>query len=117
MMAQAHPADGKLKDLLGDMSVTVRREISGERLAIGRCFLPSSRMRSQWISSETIRASRVSSASRSSSSRRKTVPPGFCGLQRKKRRVFDEIAFSRKSKSKTQRPSRQTQAKYVCARG
>jgi hypothetical protein len=35
MIAHAQPAAGKLNALLGDISVTVRCEISGERLAIG----------------------------------------------------------------------------------
>ena len=40
MTAQAQPADGMLKVLFGDISVTVRREISGARLAIGTCGMP-----------------------------------------------------------------------------
>ena len=82
MIANAQPADGKLNALLGDISVTVRREMSASRQAIGTWGLPGSSSRSQWISSETISMSPVSSARRSSSSRRKIVPPGFCGLHR-----------------------------------
>ena len=54
MMAKAQPAPGKPKALLGEISVTVRREASRERLAIGTCGLPSSSRMSAWISSEQI---------------------------------------------------------------
>ena len=47
MIAHAQPAAGKLKVLLADISVTVRRDTSRERLAIGTRARPASRTRSQ----------------------------------------------------------------------
>ena len=83
MTAQAQPAAGMLKVLFGDISVTVRREISGARLAIGICRSRRSRIRSQWISSETITAPRVSSARRASSCAREHRAAGILRIAEK----------------------------------
>ena len=95
MMAKAKLRPGRLKVLLGDMSVTVRAAASSETLAVGTCPSPS-RSRSQWISSEHSTRSwrRQKSATASSSSRRHTRPSGLWGLQKTKTRVSGVSAAS-----------------------
>ena len=119
MIAYATPTPAMLKVFDGAISVMVRREVSGARLAIGRCPLPGSNSRSQWISSETSRRSCFSAnaASRDSSSRVKIVPPGLYGLHSMSMRVPARTETSRAASSKTHRPPASFMGTLVEGRG
>ena len=99
-MPIAHFKPGRLKVLLGAMSVIVRCSISGASEAIGTCERPSSSS-SQWISSAMIQRSRRrhAAAMASTSGRSNTRPTGLCGLQRRKARVRSLIVAAKLSRS------------------
>lgn len=106
MMATAHLSPGRLKDLLGAISVMVRAAIAASSEAMGTCCCREN-VSSQWTSSAQIRSPRLTqiSAMRWSSSLRKTRPTGLCGLQSRNIRVRSPIAASKRSKSIAYRPS------------
>ena len=88
VVTKALPSPARLKVLLGAISVTLRCSISGFSDAIGMWRLSRSRIRSQWISSDTTINCCFSAipASCCNASSRYIAPPGLCGLQNISRR-------------------------------
>ena len=94
--------------LLGESSVMQRAASGAGRFSAEKCGVAvSSKIRSQWISSDTSTRSCVSqnAASFPISWELKTRPSGFCGLHNRNTFVSGVTAFSRAAQSNAHKPS------------